>query len=440
LIRSQIVDPQFKDFSPRIGLAYRPFNNNKTAIRASYGIFYMDDWANAVSFTETNPPFEYQVSVTNVNPDATKWNGTPWQTYETMFPAYPNSGAGLAGMNPKDVDPRVQQWTLSLQRQVGNSVLLSLEYLGNHGTHNRFSWLPNSAGLPNATDLATLEANPSLDSTMADARRPLPNVNRGFIWEDNSSNAWYEGLNVKADGRFKRLYFSAAYTWSKAEDQTSQDNTFGDNSSAQNLNLSKSYAAFDHPQRFVSSAVYDLPIGEQFLVPHNAALKKLAAGWEVTGISTFEAGSPFSVLFGADTAFAGQAVYATRTGPAVYSDIRKSNGIYITPQNFSHPPFGSLSGQMPRNMFHGPGINNFDLGFIKNTAATEKLKVQFRAEMFNAFNHAQFAVGSQSVAYGLLAPAAGQTLPQIQYTAPSSFGRASARDARIIQFGLKLLF
>jgi hypothetical protein len=91
-------------------------------------------------------------------------------------------------------------------------------------------------------------------------------------------------------------------------------------------------------------------------------------------------------------------------------------------------------------MFHGPGINNFDLGFIKNTAVTEKLKVQFRAEMFNAFNHAQFAVGSQSVAYGMLAPAAGQTLPQIQYNAASSFGRASARDARIIQFALKLIW
>jgi hypothetical protein len=131
------------------------------------------------------------------------------------------------------------------------------------------------------------------------------------------------------------------------------------------------------------------------------------------------------------------------TGPAVYSNIRATNGIYMTPQNFGVPAFGTLNGMIARNYFHGPGINNFDIGLIKNTAVTEKVKVQFRAEFFNAFNHAQFNIGNQSVAYGMLSPPAGSpagTPPTIQWTPASSFGRVSANPGRIIQFGLKLLF
>jgi hypothetical protein len=247
-------------------------------------------------------------------------------------------------------------------------------------------------------------------------------------------------MNVKADGRFQRLYFSAAYTWSKALDESSEDNDQGVTSNWSNLRTAKSYAVFDHPQRFVSSAVYDLLLGEQFLVPHNAALKKLAAGWEVTGIATFEAGPPFTVFPGADTAFNLSTMYPAMTGPAVFSNIRATNGIYITPQNFTNPPFGTYDGEIARNDFHGPGVNNFDLGFIKNTSLAEKLRLQFRAEMFNGFNHAQFSIGNQTLAYGMLPPATGQTLPQIEWYPASSFGRVSARDSRIVQFALKLLW
>ena len=441
LIRSQIIDPAYKNFTPRVGLAYRPFNDNKTAIRAGYGIYFINEWANAFAFTVTTPPFYFPTTTVNINPDPFQWNGTPWFTYDTLFPAQPTTGAGLAGMNPRNRDPRVQQWTFSIQRQVSQNVLFSVEYLGNHGTHNRFSWPINAAPLPNDTDLAILKANPALSTTMADARRPLQNVARSFIWEDNMSNSWYQAMNVKADGRFQRLYFSAAYTWSKALDQTSQDNTFGEVSNIQDMNAAKSYAGFDHRHRFVASGVYDLPFGDKVVVPSSAALKKLVEGWEVTAITTFESGPPFTVLMGPDTSFrGGVAVRPVMTGPAVYSDIRKSDGIYLTQQNFTNPTFGTLNGGIARNLFHGPGVNNFDLGFIKNTVLKENVRLQFRAEMFNAFNHAQFRIGHQSLANTLLPPAPGETDPQIQYVSPSSFGRASARDSRIIQFGLKLIW
>ncbi|MGH9610234.1 MAG: hypothetical protein ACRD34_11240, partial [Bryobacteraceae bacterium] len=105
----------------------------------------------------------------------------------------------------------------------------------------------------------------------------------------------------------------------------------------------------------------------------------------------------------------------------------------LTPQNFTAPPFGTL-GTLARNAFHGPGLSNFDLGILKNIPITERVHAQFRGELFNAFNHAQFAFGGSSLASSIATPAA------VQYFDPSQFGRASARAPRIVQLALKLIW
>jgi len=206
-----------------------------------------------------------------------------------------------------------------------------------------------------------------------------------------------------------------------------------------NLLLGKSYSDYDHPQRFVASWVYDLPLGQTWIT--GARWNKLAQGWELTGISTFEAGPPYSVSMGIDTSFTGGAApsYPNLIGQPVYQDIRKSNGIYLTPKNFLAPPFGQF-GTLARNAFHGPGLNNFDLGLIKNLAVTERLRVQVRTELFNAFNHAQFAFAGSTLASSIAAPPEGSTTPAIQYVDASQFGRVAARAPRIVQFGLKLIW
>jgi len=144
---------------------------------------------------------------------------------------------------------------------------------------------------------------------------------------------------------------------------------------------------------------------------------------------------------GIDTSFTGGAApsYPNLIGQPVYQDIRKSNGIYLTPKNFIAPPFGQF-GTLARNAFHGPGLNNFDLGLIKNLAVTERLRVQVRTELFNAFNHAQFAFAGSTLASSIAAPPAGSTTPAIQYVDASQFGRVAARAPRIVQFGLKLIW
>jgi hypothetical protein len=104
----------------------------------------------------------------------------------------------------------------------------------------------------------------------------------------------------------------------------------------------------------------------------------------------------------------------------------------LTPANFIAPPFGAY-GELARNTFHGPGVNNFNLGLLKNVRLRERLAVQLRGEFFNAFNHAQFAFAGSALATSISAPV-------ISYVAPSQFGRATARDPRIVQFGLKLVW
>ena len=275
--------------------------------------------------------------------------------------------------------------------------------------------------------------NPSLNTTLALRRSPFPNVGLAYQYTTNIAPSWYDAFNLRAEGRFgKRLNFSAVYTWSKALDWESAEQQVPGITS--NLTLGKSYADFDHPQRFVGSWVYDVrSFGRRW--------SALTGGWELTGISTFEAGAPYSIEMGVDTSFRGGSVpvLPDMTGPPVTVDIRKSNGIYLTQQSFAAPPFGAL-GTLTRNAFHGPGVANFDLGIIKNVPLREQLHAQFRAELFNAFNHAQFAFGGASLASSIAPPAGGATQPSIQYVDASQFGRVTARAPRVVQFALKLIW
>ena len=435
LIRGALVDPAWQDFQPRVGLAFRPFHDNKTAIRAGFGVYFALQDANSLAFELLSPPFSYQNLFINLPPNVPV--GKPLR--DTQFwPSSPPTGVATEGDDPRNRDPRVYQWTVSIQHQIANSFLLSVEYLGDHGVKNPFSVLVNTPPLPNAQELAQLEANPALNVPLATARAPFPNVALGYQYTKNIAQSWYDALNLKAESRLGRsLNFSAVYTWSKSLDMASAEQQ--PPATISNLLLGKSYSDYDHPQRFVASWVYDLPFGQTWIT--GARWKKLAQGWELTGISTFEAGPPYSVSMGIDTSFTGGAApsYPDLIGQPVLLDIRKSNGIYLTPKNFIAPPFGQF-GTLARNAFHGPGLNNFDLGLIKNLAVTERFRVQVRTELFNAFNHAQFAFAGSTLASSIAAPPAGSTTPAIQYVDASQFGRVAARPPRIVQLGLKLIW
>lgn len=426
--RPSLLANRWRDFQPRIGLAYRPFNNNKTAIRAGYGVYFTIPDAVSVTVEETSPPFQAFNILVNIPASL---------TVDKLFPAAnPKAGAGLVGQDINNSDPYTQQWTMSFQQQVGDNLLLAAEYLGNYGQRLPFTDSPQEPPLPNAAQLAVLLANPSLSTPLAVARSPFPNIGNSFQFFTNVGQSWYHALNLKADGHFgKRLNLSAAYTYSKSLDNASAEQqipltTF-------NRRLSKSLSDFDHRHRFVASWVYTLPFGEHY---QSVVLKKLVSGWESSGVATFEAGPPFSVLAGVDSSFRATGTdFPNLNGPPVFSDIRATNGIFLTPKNFAIAPFGTL-GSFPRNGLRGPSFNNFDLGLIKNTSMGEKLNIQFRAEMFNAFNHANFFIANQTLANAINPPPPGSTMPVVAFRNPSLFGRAGARSPRNVQFALKLIF
>jgi hypothetical protein len=182
------------------------------------------------------------------------------------------------------------------------------------------------------------------------------------------------------------------------------------------------------------------PLVTRYVHTDNRILKQFISGWESTGIATFEAGFPYSISSGVDTAFLNAgSTYATLTGHLVHANIRSTDGTYLTEQNLSLPPWGQL-GTGRRDQFIGPGVNNFDLGFMKNFQILEGLKLQVRGEMFNAFNHGQFQLGSQSLAQSDSAPSGSSTTPTVTYTPSSQFGRVSADPSRIAQVAVKLIF
>ncbi len=436
LVGDTIVSPDRTDFQPRAGFAYRPFNDNKTSIRGGFGIYYSIQDANSIAFEMASPPFEYQSAAINLPPYVPL--GHPLQDSQFFPPSGP-AGAGGEGDYPGNRDPRTYQWQIDIQHQLSNNVLLSAEYLGNHGLKLPVALLINQASLPNAQQLNVLLAHPSLDTTLALERAPYPNIPLNYQYVENVGNSSYNALNLKAEGRFqKRLNYSAVYTWSKALDDASSEQDYP--AYTGNLALNKSYSAYDHPQRFVASWVYQLPFGDTILRSANPWAQRLSKGWEISGIGTIEAGSPYSVTTGVDTSFrGGSTTYPDLIGQPVFDNIRSANGVYLTPANFVVPPFGQL-GTLARDALHGPGIDNLDTGLIKNTTLTERLQLQLRGEMFNALNHAQFQFGGSSLASSLSAPGSGANEPLIQYVPASEFGRASARPARVVQFAAKFIW
>ncbi|HZR78135.1 MAG TPA: TonB-dependent receptor, partial [Chthoniobacterales bacterium] len=163
LVRGSLVDPAWHDFQPRAGLAWRPFHDNKTAIRAGAGIYFAIQDANSLAFEMLSPPFQYEDLFVNTPPAVPL--GQPLHDAQ-FWPASAPMGVATEGNDPRNRDPHLYEWTASIEHQIGNSTLLSVEYLGNHGVKNPLTILVNTPGLPNAAELAVLEAFPVLDNAL----------------------------------------------------------------------------------------------------------------------------------------------------------------------------------------------------------------------------------------------------------------------------------
>jgi len=243
--------------------------------------------------------------------------------------------------------------------------------------------------------------------------------------QDTIGNSNYNSLQASLEKRFsKGLQFQLAYTWSKSFDYGS---SFEDILNPLNFASNYSLSQFDARQRFVFSFVWQLP------TPHLQGFAgKLANGWQTSGILTFQSGFPIRIFSSADTELQNSVDFLQPGQPDLVAPFRTLNPrgpghLAFDPSGFATPALGTIGGT-PRTLCCGPGISNFDFALLKNTAVTEHTQLQFRAEFFNIANHAQF--DNPTAAIGNSGDFASSTFGQV----------VQARDGRLIQFALKLIF
>jgi hypothetical protein len=235
-------------------------------------------------------------------------------------------------------------------------------------------------------------------------------------WEATVANSTYNALQTSLEKKVGDLRLLAAYTWSKSIDNSSG---FFDAINLFNPRSGRALSILDITHNFVVSYGYDLP----FTKSSEGVRGKLLSGWTISGITRFATGFPITVTESDDQSLcrcSGADVPKYSGQPIRYLDPRKPGHQYFDPSPFSREDLG-ISGNANRHFFHGPGFNNWDLALHKLTRIGERTALEFRAELFNAFNHVQFTNPNGDIG--------------------GKFGQVtSARDARIGQMALKVSF
>jgi hypothetical protein len=423
-------NPTTKNFAPRIGIAWDPSGTGKMSVRAGYGIYDI-------------LPLPYLM----VN----RTNGAPFfQSGQIVNPppgSFPNGANGLiqtTGLRASYVQPNPpraynQQWNLTIQRQITPNTVITLGYIGAHALH-----------IPMGIDDLDL-VPPSYLTTAPDGHLAFPiwkgappriNPNWGrmpsTVWSDVSS---YNALVVDFNKRLSRgLFFSGAYTWSKNIDQGSATFSSNETSNASEnpypfiARLNRGPSDYDIAHNGVINFTWTIPSPGSF----TGVSKEMLAGWQLGGIFSAHTGPPFTVGITSDVAGTGNG--RQRQNGAQRPNFNplpgcSTNAInpgqpsnYIKTQCFSIPAPGEL-GNLGRGTLRQPGYQEFDPSLFKTwTAAGERLRVQFRAEVFNAFNHANLQKGRTTIFDGK-----GNVIPTATLLAPPTL-----TDSREIQFGLRL--
>ena len=421
-------DKDWNNLGPRIGFAWLPFGSgSKTTVRSAYGIFYNTERGYLLNETQLNQPFVLNVSIPNPpsfeNPFANFSGGNPYpftpptsdqqrKAYKFILPM-PISRF----FNPDASTPYNQQWNFSVQRELPGEVVVTTAYVGSKGTKLWINRELNPAVfIPgNGPDGKALSTNGNID-----ARR----LNRNFQGIDEaatSGNSTYHSLQISATKRFsKGFYLLSNYTWSKALDYESLDRNASLPQDPNNLRAEHGPADFDRRHNFVTSFIYEFPS------PWSRGIAgKVTKGWSTNGIFRYLSGSPLTIVPGTDRALQGGGGQRVDVlGNPMFSSGRsfdQQRAQYFNTAAFALPALGTF-GNEGRNALYGPGQYNLDLSVFKTTRVTERARVEFRLEMFNALNHAN--LGNPNTTFN-----------------SSAFGRIdSVTGPRIMQLGLKVIF
>jgi hypothetical protein len=414
-----------KNFQPRIGFAWDPSNDGRISVRGGYAIL-TEQPRDLTAALSGNPPLSVPLAL-------------PAGTTTTLARAI-NDVQASGTIAPTSIDKRfansyVQSWNLNIQREVRGGIGISAGYYGSKGTHLQITRNLNQF-LNGVRPFPRLSASSPIAPSTG-----LTNITQ----RESGGNSSYNALWLTANKRFARgLSFNTSYTFSKSIDYNSRTNQGVVVQDSFDLRGSRGLSDFDARHRFVISTIYELPFKGS----------RLIEGWQFSAIVQDQSGNPLNILSGSTSTTNINSLTGNATiRPDLIAPVRMirdvnqwfSNSL-CDPTDPANCPAGSTFaipvsfvngarvlhfGNLGRNSITGPAFHNVDFSVLKNTKITETIRTQFRAEIFDLFNHANF--GNP----GLVATPGSTTFGVIRQT---RFPTGESGSSRQVQFTLKVIF
>jgi hypothetical protein len=470
-----LIYPDRNNFAPRFGFAWDTLGNSKLVMRGGYGIFYdIEDGALNLQFGG-QPPHGYVAnnypcySFTEgcvTSPTSSGFVADPFGisgNFSTPYPdPYPFAAGGYNGtffspalpyafvVSPHFRTPYAEHFNFGFQYQLSPSMMIEADYVG---SLSRKAIVSTETNYPSLAILQQQLAANGPDGLNPECARPLaacdspldpagvPTGAQQIYTNLSASNSSSHEFQLTVDRRLSHgLTFRAAYTRSKTIDVSSgfraRSSTYTDPT---NPAFDRGLADFDAPNRLVLSPIWQIPLDKPFR--DNAIMRKITEGWQVSTITSFQSGNPFTLYSNNNSSESDN--YLDRPdvlGPIhIFHNPRTVQTLsgtcgggapgfyYFDPTNLDCANVPLFShGDMGRNVLRGPGINNWDISILKDFKLTESKSMEFRSEFFNAFNHVQFY---------------SPTLQTGTEGGSAQFGQITTdRGARIVQFALKLYF
>lgn len=414
-----LVDPDYNNFGPRIGFAYKLFD--KTVLRGGYGLAYV--YLNRLGSADilgTNFPIVTRAAVAQGAPDPVlnplcAGNAFATGCFRTTQQGYPTSGLpnNVTLYVPRDKPTTsIQNWQFSIQQEIGAGMLLDVAYVGNKVRDSVLL-----ADLNQARPLTQAEAAlPGAQQPSLQARRPIAGFGSiSAVLPEGFST--YNALQVKLERRFSRgLYLLNSFTFSKALDNGSQvlEEPNGNTGTPQDINNfqgDKGIGAYDQPFNNTTSFVYELPFGRgrAFGGDINRVVDTLLGGWTINGINTMTSGQPINFRYGPSPVtnnlpsfLGGVALRPNASCDPVNRDERPNpTRDYFLPvgQCLTRPPVFAPFGSAGRNLARSDRYFNLDLGLHKQfkLPITDDTRIDFRAEFFNIFNRTNFQAANSDI-------------------------------------------